>query len=259
MFEGGSLMSFQQLQRKYNLPTHDLYKYLQMRHYLQKHKEWENIQMPPSNIENFFLSVIKGNITTKFISYIYKILQEEVITDTKDIKGKWELEMNIIINDEDWEKMFREGHRISNSPMLREFEWKIKIWFFRTPLLISRFNHTSDKCWRGCGLIGDFTHIFWDCPKLSTYWKGIQKEINNCLCITIPLEPSFIILGIFQNKIQDHSKTYILKILFSQRKWLRSHGWSLSPQRFPNGRIEWGRFIIWNKLRQNFRWKVISL
>uniref|UniRef100_A0A3Q2DFL4 Reverse transcriptase zinc-binding domain-containing protein n=1 Tax=Cyprinodon variegatus TaxID=28743 RepID=A0A3Q2DFL4_CYPVA len=75
------------------------------------------------------------------------------------------------------------------------------------------FKHTSDKCWRDCGLIRYLTHIFWDCPKLSTYWKGIQKQIKKCLGVTILLQPTLIILGIFQNIIQDRSKTYVLKIL----------------------------------------------
>jgi len=51
--------------------------------------------------------------------------------------------MNIIIMDEEWEQMFQEGHQISSSPMLREFEWKIKVRFFRTPFITSKFSGTS--------------------------------------------------------------------------------------------------------------------
>jgi len=121
--------------------------------------------------------------------------------------------MNIIIMDEEWEQMFQEGHKISSSPMLREFEWKIKVRFFRTPFLTSKFSGTSDKCWRGCGLVGDHTHIFWDCPKLLNYWKDIQDEIDKCLSIKIPLDPSLIILGIFENKIRTNYHFHLLKFL----------------------------------------------
>uniref|UniRef100_A0A3B1JK50 Uncharacterized protein n=1 Tax=Astyanax mexicanus TaxID=7994 RepID=A0A3B1JK50_ASTMX len=48
--------------------------------------------------------------------------------------------------------------------------------------------YTSNKCWRVCGLVGDHTHIFWNCPLLLAYWKNIQNEINKCLNIEfVPL------------------------------------------------------------------------
>lgn len=150
MFENGNLMSFQQLQQKYNLPAHDFFKYLQLKHYFHEHKDWNTLQRPPSNMEQFFLSVLKGNITTRYISHIYKILQEEVTEDTKYIKGKLDLEINMIIKFDDWEQMFWEGHKISNSPTFREFEWKTKARFFRTPFVTSKFGRTTDKCWSGC-------------------------------------------------------------------------------------------------------------
>lgn len=125
--ENGNLMSFQQLQQKYDLPGQDFYKYLQLRHYLHKHNLMTSLQAPPSNIEQFFTSVIKKALINRHISYLYKILQEESTENTQDIMGKWELEMNIIIKDEDWEQTLREGHKITNSLVLREFEWKTKI------------------------------------------------------------------------------------------------------------------------------------
>uniref|UniRef100_A0A8B9GTY6 Uncharacterized protein n=1 Tax=Astyanax mexicanus TaxID=7994 RepID=A0A8B9GTY6_ASTMX len=48
--------------------------------------------------------------------------------------------------------------------------------------------YTSNKCWRVCGLVGDHTHIFWNCPLLLAYWKNIQNEINKCLNIEFVLK-----------------------------------------------------------------------
>ena len=76
------------------------------------------------------------------------------------MKEKWELEMNTIIPDNDWELSCSEGHKITNSPIWKEFEWKTKMRFFRTPVVTSRFADTSDLCWKGCGLVGDHTHIY---------------------------------------------------------------------------------------------------
>jgi len=45
---------------------------------------------------------------------------------------------------EEWEQMFQEGHKISSSPILSEFKWKIKVRFFRSPFITSKFSGTSD-------------------------------------------------------------------------------------------------------------------
>lgn len=63
--------------------------YLQLRHYEQKHKEWDKLYATPSKIDHLFMLTMNG----KIISHIYKILQE----DSLDIKEKCELEMNTII------------------------------------------------------------------------------------------------------------------------------------------------------------------
>lgn len=88
LFDGEVLMSYEQLRHKYNLPTHDFFKYLQLRHYLQKHKEWDKMCTLPSNIEQFFILTIKGTIKKKVISHIYKILQEELTDNSLDMKEK---------------------------------------------------------------------------------------------------------------------------------------------------------------------------
>uniref|UniRef100_A0A672HMQ7 Reverse transcriptase zinc-binding domain-containing protein n=1 Tax=Salarias fasciatus TaxID=181472 RepID=A0A672HMQ7_SALFA len=48
---------------------------------------------------------------------------------------------------------------------------------------------------RGCGMIGDFSHIFWDCPKLQNFWGNVNREINVILNLNRPIEPQKLILG----------------------------------------------------------------
>lgn len=146
-----------------------------------------------------------------------------------DVKEKWELEMNTIITDEGWEQSCREGHKVTNSPTWREFEWKIKMRFFRTPLVSSKFGDTLGHCWRGCGLVGDHTHIFWDCPKLSGYWHDIQNEIKKCLKIEVPLEPSYFLGGILPEKFENNSQISLLRILLLVAKKTITVSWLKPP------------------------------
>lgn len=52
LFENITLRSFSQLQEKIGLPANDLYRYLQIRHYLTKHTDWENLKRDPIEIEH---------------------------------------------------------------------------------------------------------------------------------------------------------------------------------------------------------------
>lgn len=57
----------------------------------------------------------------------------------------------------------------------REFVWKMKLRYFNTPAIASKYSDTSEICWRGCGLMED---IFSDWPKILDFWKNILKEMK---------------------------------------------------------------------------------
>lgn len=60
VFNGQTMKSFEQLILDFNLPANDFYKFLQLRHHLQKHKGWENICKTPSKLEELFMSFTEG-------------------------------------------------------------------------------------------------------------------------------------------------------------------------------------------------------
>lgn len=86
-----------------NIPL-DTIPFLNQQPRKQKHQEWDRLCKLPSKIEHFFILVIKRTIKTKIISYMYKTLQEALQDNSIDIKEKWELEMNTIICDKNWQK-----------------------------------------------------------------------------------------------------------------------------------------------------------
>lgn len=99
MLRGQTLKSFQQSEQEFNLPAHDFYKFLQLRHYLKTHKEWENICKTPSKLEELLMAYTEGETKKGAISKLYKVLQQESNDKNLDVKEKWELEANIIITD----------------------------------------------------------------------------------------------------------------------------------------------------------------
>ena len=101
--------------------------------------------------------------------------------------------------------------------------------YFNPPSITSKYNNTSELCWRGCGLVGDFTHTFFDCPKLIEFWKDVQKEIKQILGINITLEPAIVLLGIPPDNEMDGNTIYLLKILLLIAKKMITVSW-LKPQ-----------------------------
>ncbi len=94
--------------------------------------------------------------------------------------------------------------------------------YFRTPFTTSKFDSSKmNLCWRDCKQIGDHTQNLWDCPKLKSYWEGIQTEIFIILKIKLPLDLLFYITGAIPVAAIEKRKLYLLRIfLLMARKIL---------------------------------------
>ncbi|KAF7655423.1 hypothetical protein LDENG_00056120 [Lucifuga dentata] len=159
--------------------------------------------------------------------------------NTLQVKGKWELEMNIIMEDKNWEEVCLSCHKGINSHLWKEFDWKITMRFFRTPLIVSGFakGTTSALCWRKCGMTGDYSHIFWDCQVLQVFWQDIKKEIGKILKIDIPLDPVFFfLLGEIHQDVLGKDQRYILRILLLVARKMITINWMKA---FPPTQTQW--------------------
>ena len=231
LFEGTTFRAFSQLQTKFGIAQNDMFRYFQIRHYLLKHKEWDKIRDLPNNLELFWIEVVeKQNLSRKRISSLYNRIRLDTSDNTLDIKGKWELEANIIIADDEWVGAWVSWRKCLSSPSWREFSWKLRMRFFRTPLVISGFDKkASPLCWRGCGLVGDFSHIFWDCPLLKLFWENVLREIGVILGFDNHLEPQQVILGDLPLVEVGENGLYLLRamVLIAHKmitvNWLKPH------------------------------------
>lgn len=61
LFENNTLRSFSQLQEKFGLPPNDFYRYLQLRHYLTGHTDWEGLKKDPTDVERYFIHINKAS------------------------------------------------------------------------------------------------------------------------------------------------------------------------------------------------------
>lgn len=99
--------------------------------------------------------------------------------------------------------MFR-IHKGINRHNWKEFDWKTKIRFLRTTLMVLKYANRpqSDECWRGCRNVGNHAHIFWDCLKIPAFWQGVKIEIMKIMQLDILFTPLFFLLEGIPQDIQ---------------------------------------------------------
>lgn len=84
----------------------------------------------------------------------------------------------------------------------------------------------SDKSWRNCGLVGDQTHIFWDCPTIHSFWKDIKGILENLLKVNISFDSQTFLLEIFPDNLSQDQAFLLHLLLMMARKriticWLK--------------------------------------
>lgn len=228
LFDEGNLHTFGYLKEKFQLPQSDMFRYFQIRHYITHHRDWDIIRSPPTNIELYFINIARFHLPNrKHVSHIYQNLLNDLDEDTLYIKNQWELEMNIVFEEDEWEDVCTRCHKGINSNMWKEFDWKTKIRFFRTPLVVSKFvdNPNAKDCWRVCGSVGDHTHIFWDCPRIVAYWQGIKAEIDQILGIDLPFCPKHFIFELVAEDVCPKNQMFLLHILLMTARKMVTVNW----------------------------------
>lgn len=97
LYEGDTLMSFEQLQHKYFLPSKFFFKYLQVRHYIQTQQggRLSNLSLSPLEAILFDKRDPKG-----FISVIYGKLLQAMTGAVCNAKSKWEKDLEYLFTDD---------------------------------------------------------------------------------------------------------------------------------------------------------------
>ncbi len=125
LYEGGTLMTFQQLVTKYNLPKKHFFKYLQIRSYIYSRiKAYSKPQH--STLEQITLNHMKDR---GMVSLFYKTLLAGLKEGSQSYLSAWKRDLQVDITVEEWEHACLSSQTQSNNTRCRILQYK---WMMRT-------------------------------------------------------------------------------------------------------------------------------
>lgn len=231
----GQVYSFQHLKDTYGLVNQDFFRYLQIRDYICKKfpKREEKIE---KTIIGIFLEAIKGFKCKKIISRLYASITSMTKNNTVSTKSRWEKETKLDLTQEEWERICSYQWKTTSSPQWRFYSWKNIIRFFCTPAQKASFS-TQTNCWRCCGCDhADHYHIFWDCPSMTPFWKGVHSDLQEALRMEINLDFKTMYLCDLEDLDCGKVVKYLLRVLLVAAKKAITRRWL---QKDPPSINEW--------------------
>lgn len=145
LFERGIFLSFIELQQKYGVPSSHLFRYFQIRHVVNL--EHGSLQEPEPSKIDFIMNNMEKN-KDKLISKIYSVLTTSSRVNTDYLRQKWEQDLQIEIQQEDWSFICRKVHKCSYNLRHKLALFKIMHRVYYTPEKLNKMNsEISFLCW----------------------------------------------------------------------------------------------------------------
>ena len=170
LYVDGKFGSFAQLSQMFDLPKTHFFRYLQIRHFVQKNiPSFPNF--PAYNELDHILSL--SPYCRGLISTLYNTICDIAPYTPHETKRLWENDLDVELTDDQWEAILNLIN--TSSPCARHSLIQLKI-VLRVHLTKARlakmFSNVDPSCPRCKGQPADYLHMFWSCPKLSTFWAN---------------------------------------------------------------------------------------
>lgn len=208
LYVNSTFGSFTQLSQLFDLPKSHFFRYLQIRHFVQKNiASFPNL--PTDDTVDCILSLSpyhKGLISTLYDN-ISKILPHSL----QDVKTRWEDDLGEELTELQWNAVLDLIHK--SSPCARHSLIQLKI-VLRVHLTGARlakiFPNIDPSCPRCKGQPADYMHMFWSCPNLGTFWVNIFDAYSRIFQTDIAPNPICALFGFTPETNLIKGKAYVI-------------------------------------------------
>ena len=195
LYSNGIFSSFSDLSQRFNLPRSHLFRYFQIRHFLQKQFPEFPHQPTPSKLDSILSlnSNARGLVSVSVLySENYSIRPETL----HSLKAAWVEDLGPDMTDDMWAKVLELVH--TSSICARHGLLQCKIVYrthYTNARLAKIFPGRSDACNRCGHSPADLLHMLWACPRLSDYWSAIFKSLSDVSGVDISPDPFTALFG----------------------------------------------------------------
>ena len=194
LYDGGVFSSFADLSLRFGLPHSHLFRFFQIRHFVQNQFP-QFPGRPPDSLTDTFLALDTGlkGLTSIIYDRIFRIIP----TPLDSLRAIWDHDLGITLSDEQWERMLDLVHTSSISARHSLLQCKILHRVHYTNARLARiYPDRSDACCRCKQSPADHMHMFWSCPRLSGFWAAIFDTLNRVLGAALDPIPLTALFGV---------------------------------------------------------------
>lgn len=184
-----------------------------------------NLSKPPSlKLEEM---ISKNSAKKGAISEFYKLLLSNSKDNSASKLEAWKKDLELNLSLEEWELVCKKAHKQTVNSRLRLLQYKWLMRVYVTPVKLNQYNpNISDICTKCGEEKGTLYHCFWECREIMTFWVLIKQTVKSIISKDLPLEPSFIILGLYpKNSRFTKSERLFIDICLLQAKRLIASHW----------------------------------
>ncbi len=192
LFKKGHFISFEQLKKDFSIPQSHFFRYLQVRSYVKTH-------FPSTTPQSTWIDecLNMDPVDRGLVSVLYDNIQRAAALSLKHLARLWEEELRTTISDADWQTAITLVH--SSSICIRHGLLQFKV-LHRLHLSASKLaklypgpDPTCIRCRRD---LASLSHMFWLCPKLSSFWTGIFDTLSYMCNKIISPNPLTALFGV---------------------------------------------------------------
>ena len=252
LFSGGVFSSFTQLVEKFTIPNSHHFRFLQIRSFTRSITPlFPN--MPPSTVMDEIMCFDPTG--KKALSRLMHIFSVFTPASLDRIKNEWEQDLQLTIDDDLWEAILQKVHTSSMCARHSLIQFKVvhRAHLSKTRLA-SIYPQISPICDK-CGLSdATLVHMYWFCPALEGYWRGIFEALSTIFENRVDPNPIIALFGLVPDGIilpPNSNRIVAFTTLLARRLILMNWRGAVSPTT-----THWIRDVLLNLKLEKIRYTI---
>lgn len=194
LYESDVFSCFQGLRDRYALSGNDLFRYFQIRHFVQA-KFPSFPYAPPKLAWEKCLQILPNQ--RGIISQIYNHLMTLNAHTLSKTKSSWETELGSELTDEFWEVAVNRIYSSTSCARLGLIQFKVlhRVHFSKARLA-EIYPNVDNRCDRCNNTPADLSHMFCLCPKLQNFWTSVFVTLSKILGINLKFCSRIALFGV---------------------------------------------------------------